>query len=95
MGATSTHPDYGPFMAQVKTYRRFYGNWPEGLHRSLERAWRIIREGLDQAKHPWQVAKGPVAAFICFLLEHQWECSSYMENGSNLATMEVEISTST
>ena len=50
-------PDYGSFMAQVRTYRRFYGNWPEATHKCLERAWQAIREKLNQAQYPWQVVK--------------------------------------
>ena len=70
-------PDYGSFMSQVRIYRRFFGNWREATHKSLERAWQAIRDRFMQAKHPWQVAKGPVAALICHLLERHWDCSNY------------------
>lgn len=72
-------PDYGAFMDQVKTYRRFYGNWPEHLGQDLERAWHVHHTRLQQAKHPWQVAKGPVAALQCYLLEHGWTVESHQE----------------
>ena len=70
-------PDYGSFMSQVRIYRRFYGNWPEATHKTLERSWTAIRDRLLQAQHPWQVAKGPVAALICHLLERDWDCTHY------------------
>ena len=70
-------PDYDFFMAQVRTYRRFYGNWPEATHKCLDRAWHAIKEKLSQAQCPWQVAKGPVAALQCYLMERNWDCTQF------------------
>ena len=64
-------------MAQVRIYRRFYNNWPEATHKCLDRAWQAIKEKLSQAQYPWQVAKGPVAALQCYLMERNWDCTQY------------------
>lgn len=77
MNSRHQDPDYGAFMAQIRVYHRFYGNWPEATHRSLEKAWQVIHERLSAAQYPWQVAKGPVAALQCYLRDHQWEHSNY------------------
>lgn len=63
-------PDYGAFEDQVKTYRRFFGQWPEALQTDLEKTWQVQREKLQGVKRPWQRAKGPVAALQCYLMEH-------------------------
>ena len=57
-------PAYEAFVAQVKVYHKFFGNWPEHLHRDMEKAWKVSKDRLQQAKHPWQVARGPVAHFF-------------------------------
>ena len=72
-------PDYGAFEDQVRLYRRFFGNWPEHLARDLEKAWNFQKEKLRAAKHPWQHAKGPVAALQCYLMEHGRQCDRYDE----------------
>ena len=73
-------PDYGAFEDQVRLYHRFYGNWPEHLGRDLEKAWQVHRDRLQQAKYPWQHAKGPVAALQCYLhYEHGWSYESHGE----------------
>ena len=68
---------YEAFVEQIKVYHRFYGNWPEHLQRDMERAWRVTKERLHKAKHPWQVARGPVAALICYLHDHGWNTDTY------------------
>ena len=58
-------PAYEAFVSQVRVYHRFFGNWPEHLHRDLAKSWKVHKERLQKAKHPWRVARGPVAALIC------------------------------
>ena len=70
-------PDYEAFAAQVKIYRQCFGNWPEHLHRDLDRAWQVTKDRLKQAKHPWQVVKGPVAALQCYLNDRGWDTTHY------------------
>ena len=65
-------PDYGAFIDQIKSFHKFYGAWPEHLGKDLEKAWQVHSERLQQAKYPWQVAKGPVAALQCYLQEKGW-----------------------
>lgn len=62
-------PDYGAFMDEVKAYHRSYGAWPDQLAKDLEKAWHVQSAKLQQAKHLWQVAKGPVSALQCYLME--------------------------
>ena len=70
-------PDYEAFASQIKIYRQCFGNWPEHLHRDLDKAWRVTKERLSKAKHPWQVVKGPVAALICYLQDRGWDTTHY------------------
>ena len=70
-------PDYGAFIDQVKTYHKFYGNWPEHLAKDLEKAWQVHAAKLQRAKHAWQVAKGPVAAPQCYLMERGWSTDQH------------------
>ena len=70
-------PDFEAFAAQVKIYRQCFGNWPEHLHRDLDRAWQVTKDRLKQAKHPWQVVKGPVAALQCYLNDRGWDTTHY------------------
>ena len=72
-------PDYGAFADQVRLYRRFYGNWPEALGKDLARAWRVHRAKLQEAKYPWQHAKGPVGALQCYLVERGWSTDKHDE----------------
>ena len=65
-------PDYGAFIDQIKSFHKFYGAWPEHLGKDLEKAWQVHAARLQQAKYPWQVAKGPVAALQCYLQEKGW-----------------------
>ena len=70
-------PDYGAFMDQIKAFHRFFGGWPEHLAKDLERAWHVQKDKLQQAKYPWQVAKGPVAALQCYLMERGWQTEQH------------------
>lgn len=65
-------PDCGAFIDQKKIYRQFVGQWPEALARGHV-------ERLANAKHRWQVAKGPVAAMQCYLRDKGWNADSHME----------------
>lgn len=69
-------PDYAAFEDQIKVYKKFFGNRPEALHQDLEKAWQ---HRLQEVKHPWQHAKGPVAALQCYLMEHGWNFEKYDE----------------
>ena len=70
-------PAYEAFVAQIKVYHKFFGNWPEHLHRDVEKAWKVTKERLSKAKYPWQVARGPVAALLCYLQDHGWQTDQY------------------
>ena len=70
-------PDFEAFATQVKIYRQCFGKWPEHLHRDLDRAWQVTKDKLKQAKHPWQVVKGPVAALQCYLNDRGWDTTHY------------------
>ena len=69
----------GAFADQVRLYRRFHGNWPEALGKDLARAWQVQRAKLQEAKYPWQHAKGPVGALQCYLMERGWSTEKHDE----------------
>ena len=70
-------PDFEAFASQIKIYRQCFGNWPEHLHRDLDKAWHVTKDRLRQAKHPWQVVKGRVAALLCYLHDRGWDTTHY------------------
>ena len=37
----------------------------------------VTKDRLKQAKHPWQVVKGLVAALICYLQDRGWDTTHY------------------
>lgn len=76
---------------QVRLYRRFFGNWPEALQRDLEKAWQIHKEKLASVAHPWQHAKGPVAALQCYLKSMGGPTTNTM-SGPSQGAMESKIS---
>ena len=69
-------PDYAAFYDQAKIFKH---QWPEALKRDLEKAWQHHQERLARAAHPWQVARGPVAAMQCYLQEKGWRPESLSE----------------
>ena len=52
-------PAYEAVVAQIKVYHKFFGNWPEHLHRDVEKAWKVTKERLQKENIPgkWHVAQ--------------------------------------
>ena len=75
-----------PLQLRSRSTGSVFRNWPEHLHRDLDRAWQVTKDRLKQAKHPWQVVKGPVAALQCYLNDRGWDtthCVRWTKQGSN------------
>ena len=65
------------------------------LQPNLQKSWQVHTQLLDSVKHPWQHAKGPIAALQCYLREHGWTHESFdqwSKPGHNgLPTWEINI----